>query len=107
MRPLLFIAIASMFGFQLSASAEVSTEKIEEGIVREKVFAPETKLRLSVEGAEATVTTFKIAGATSDDDYKKDAVLVGKSVFGTAPGIARVTSRFMTFAIQGIISKCN
>ncbi len=90
----MFIAIALMFGFQLSASAEVSTEKIKEGIVKEKVFAPETKLRVSVEGAEATVTTFKIVDAKSDDDYKIDAVLVGKSVFATDPGIARVTSRF-------------
>lgn len=92
MRPQLSLlaAFALTLVLHINVCAAVSPDKLEEAIAREKIFAADTKLRVSVEGREATVSTFKIDTATTDD-CKIDAVLVGKVIFAEEPSISHVS----------------
>ncbi len=91
--PSSIIAATLSLAIQLSATAAVGADKLEEAIAKEKIFAADAKLRVAVDGSEAVLTTFKTDSATADD-CKIDAVLVGKAVFAADPSLSRTVVRF-------------
>jgi hypothetical protein len=89
----LMLSLALLLGFVPNVSAKMSSEQLQAQITKAKILPPDTKITASTNGAELTVSTYKVDLA-SENDCKIDAVLIAKTAFDADPELSRATVLF-------------